>query len=149
MLPILVYTVHSDKLKSNARDIWSTQSQSGIAWSYKRHDGEKKTRIKLTHLMQNHEILDPALWRCSTSVLGLNLIIVYSFNLRKKLDKTWSLYSSDLFISNIRNVIFMFSLVVQYLFVVVEVWNPYLLKHGLVQNSSWWSCYGKLFQWLC
>lgn len=98
---------------------------------------KKKTRIKLTHLMQNHEILDPALWRCSTSVLGLNLIIVYSFNLRKKLDKTWSLYSSDLFISNIRNVIFMFSLVVQYLFVVVEVWNPYLLKHGLVQNSSW------------
>lgn len=96
---------------------------------------KKKTRIKLTHLMQNHEILDPALWRCSTSVLGLNLIIVYSFNLRKKLDKTWSLYSSDLFISNIRNVIFMFSLVVQYLFVVVEVWNPYLLKHGLVMEN--------------
>lgn len=59
---------------SNAHEVWSTQSV--IAWSYKRDDGEK-TRIKLIHLMQNHEILDPALNDgVRRQFLGLNLIIV-------------------------------------------------------------------------
>lgn len=62
-------SIDPDKVMSNAHEVWSTQSQSVIDWSYKRDDGEK-TRIKLIHLMQNHEILDPAVWRCSTSVFG-------------------------------------------------------------------------------
>lgn len=95
------WSILDSKLMSNAHEVWSTQSQSVIAWSYKRDDGEK-TRIKLIHLMQNHEILDPALWRCSTSVFGSqshNCLIFWSQ------ESWWAIWSLHDFVSTERKVL--------------------------------------------